>query len=126
MARKKNKEKRQTPRWVLSQTCIFDYRESRHEGKLGNLSMAGAFVESSVLPSLGTQVEVHLPALANWSPFSIGDHPRIAVEGVVVHHTRRIGATESVQGFGVRFSDLDENARQEIEFLLMSPRQEVG
>ena len=98
-----SKERRQHPRLSMAVEVDFASEHNFYTGQTRDLSVGGLFVETDVALPIGTRVKIDLK-------FS---QKRIEAEAEVVWAL--VGASEAVEGLGVRFVDLPAAALKSIE-----------
>jgi PilZ domain len=100
-------ERRTKPRLTVSLEAVWDDTTGHHPARISNLSLGGCYLDTVGETRRGEIVcfRVLMP-----------DDDWLYLEGEVRHHTAGMG-------FGVQFTDLDEQQLQKIEWLLRMARE---
>lgn len=95
-------ERRVGRRYSVSIPCKFVSNEGGWQGRVRNLSLDGAFVEADECP---------LPGTLGRLSFEGENGVQATLSTRVVHRSRLEGRSDEIEGFGLYFVDVDEDAR---------------
>lgn len=101
--------RRSKPRLNISLDAMWDSSTQAHSAKLTNLSEGGCFLDSVGEVRVGEIVGFRV---------SMPDDDWLYLEGEVRHHT--------VSGFGVQFTELNEDQTQKLHWLLRIAAEQSG
>jgi uncharacterized protein (TIGR02266 family) len=96
-------ERRQHPRLSISVEVDFGSEHNFYSAKTRDISVGGLFIETDIALPIGTRLRVDLNFLEK----------QLHAEGEVTWVL--VGDNEDIAGVGVRFVDLAESARKNIE-----------
>ncbi len=89
-------DRRSSPRFEVNIPCRVEWHKNLHNAVLHDLSMEGAFVESSISASAGSEIAIYREADAK--PFRVG--------ATITHRGWYLTEFQNFEGFGVRFCNL--------------------
>ncbi len=89
--------------------CRFRFDRTESEGRLIDLCVHGAFIESDEVPAESCRVQLTL---------ELNSEYEFSVEGSVVHKGRYLTDARNFLGFGIQFKVLSLQARHAIEDLI--------
>ena len=92
--RLEGQERRVGRRYSVSIPCQFTVQDGKHEGRIKNLAIDGAFVEAEDCPVPGTQGDLE---------FRDSEGHELRVTARVVHKSALSGRPDEAEGFGLYF-----------------------
>lgn len=114
------RERRSVQRFAATKIIgSVDIDHTRYTGQLGNLSIAGCFIETGdPVPDIGTQADVRL----------IQEDNHAALRALVVFQLPLESATrqDRLPGFGLKFLALEPGSRAALERMIASAADEAG
>ena len=96
-------------RYSVSIVCKFTVVDRKHEGRVKNLAMDGAFVESEDCPIAGTQGDLE---------FRGTDGYELKITARVVHKSSLSGRPDESKGFGLYFVGFEGESLVNLKGLL--------
>ena len=104
------KPRRRHSRVGISFPCDIEHSGSISQGRLYDLSISGAFVESDKVPPVGDPIEVSI--------HPSGEEKELTLAAVIRHQNpHKVGETQ-LSGCGVEFRRVSQEARSHIQTLL--------
>jgi CheY-like chemotaxis protein len=93
--REKNSDRRSSARYEVNLPCFIEWRGVRYDAMFHDISMTGAFLESTAPAPTGSKILIHLDRA--------GHH--VEFEATITHHGWYLTEFQNFDGFGVQFSN---------------------